>query len=67
MDIVIIAALATKIILVDDFFSILLAIVLIVAMHVVFGKLILYQWSNRFILGEPAILVKHRGNCKGKS
>lgn len=59
MAIVIIAALATKPILVDDYVKTLLAIVLVAAIHILFAKLTLYKWTNRFILGEPTILVKH--------
>lgn len=59
MAIVIIAALATKPLLVDSFLEILLAIALVVGIHILFAKLTLYKWTNRFILGEPTILVKH--------
>ncbi|SEN23292.1 DUF421 domain-containing protein [Lihuaxuella thermophila] len=59
MAIVMIAALATQPILVDSFSKTLLAIGLVVGIHILFAKLTLYQWTNRFILGEPTILVKH--------
>lgn len=59
MAIVIIAALATKPLLVDSFWEALLAISLVVGIHILFAKLTLYKWTNRFILGEPTILVKH--------
>lgn len=59
MAIVIIAALATKPILVDDFFQSILAIALVVGIHILFAKLTLYKWTKRFILDEPTILVKH--------
>nr|WP_232345431.1 DUF421 domain-containing protein [Paenactinomyces guangxiensis] len=59
MAIVIIAALATKPILVDSFGKALLAIALVVGIHILYSRLTLYQWSNRFILSEPTILVKH--------
>ncbi|MCH5583755.1 DUF421 domain-containing protein [Shimazuella sp. AN120528] len=59
MAIVIIAALATQPIIVDDLFSTILAIALIVIIHVIFRKLTLYQRTNQFILGEPTILIKH--------
>ncbi len=59
MAIVIIAALATKPLLVESFPKTLLAIALVVGIHILFAKLTLYKWTNRFILGEPTILVKH--------
>lgn len=59
MAIVIIAALATKPILVDDFWKAMLAIFLVAGIHVVFAKLTLYKWTNRWIIGEPSILVKN--------
>lgn len=57
--IVMIASLATNPILDKDFGKTLLAILLVTAIHVLLRKLTLYNWSKRFILGEPTILVKH--------
>lgn len=59
MAIVIIAALATKPLLVEGYVKTLLAIALVVGIHLLYSKLTLYKWTNRFILGEPSILVKH--------
>ncbi|PTM57758.1 DUF421 domain-containing protein [Desmospora activa] len=59
MAIVIIAALATNPILVDDYVKTVLAIILVAVIHILFAKLTLYKWVNRLILGEPTILVKH--------
>lgn len=57
--IVMIAALATKPILVDDRLSILLAIGVMVVTHRIYTRFTLFQWSNRIIIGEPTILIKH--------
>lgn len=59
MAIVIIAALATHPILVDDYLKTVMAIILVAVIHILFAKLTLYKWANRLILGEPTILVKH--------
>lgn len=57
--IVMVAALATHPILVNNSRKILLAIVLIALIHLIYGRLTLYKWTNRMILGEPTILIKH--------
>ncbi|OYD09120.1 DUF421 domain-containing protein [Paludifilum halophilum] len=59
MAIVIIAALATNPILVDDYGQSLLAIALIAVIHILYARLTLYKWTKQFILGQPTILVKH--------
>ncbi|PTX64263.1 uncharacterized membrane protein YcaP (DUF421 family) [Melghirimyces profundicolus] len=59
MAIVVIAALATHPILVNDYWKTIGAIALVAGMHFLYAKLTLYRWSKRFILGEPTILVKH--------
>jgi uncharacterized membrane protein YcaP (DUF421 family) len=59
MAIVIIAALATNPILVNELSKTLLAIVLVTAIHILFAKMTLYKRTNHWILGEPTILVKH--------
>lgn len=58
MAIVIIAALTTNPILVPDVAKTLLAIVLVTTIHILFAKMTLHKWANRWILGEPTILVK---------
>lgn len=57
--IVMIAALATKPILVSDRLSILFGIVVMVLIHRFYSRFTLFQWSNRLIIGEPTILIKH--------
>ncbi|QKG84052.1 DUF421 domain-containing protein [Kroppenstedtia pulmonis] len=57
--IVMMAALATNPILVDDLWMTLLAVFLIAVIHLLYAKLTLYKWTNRFLLGEPTILVQH--------
>lgn len=57
--IIIIAALATNPIVDKDFGKTLVAIAVVATIHILFAKLTLYSWGNRFILGEPTILVKH--------
>ncbi|SMO61609.1 DUF421 domain-containing protein [Melghirimyces algeriensis] len=59
MAIVVIAALATHPVLVEDWFQAILGMVLVTLLHILFAKLTLYRKTNQWILGEPTILVKH--------
>ncbi len=59
MAIVIIAALATNPILVNEVGKTLLAIALVTTIHILFAKMTLSKRANHLILGEPTILVKH--------
>ncbi|GGE19415.1 DUF421 domain-containing protein [Marinithermofilum abyssi] len=59
MAIVIIAALATKPILVNDYTQSIWAIALVTGIHILYSRLTLYKWVNRWVLGQPTILVKH--------
>ncbi|PTX58313.1 uncharacterized membrane protein YcaP (DUF421 family) [Melghirimyces profundicolus] len=59
MAIVVIAALVTNPMLVEDTYQTLLAIALVTGLHILFAKLTLYRRANTWILGEPTILVKH--------
>lgn len=56
---IIITALATNPTVDKSFGKTLVAIAVVALIHTFFSKLTLYSWGNRYILGEPTILVKH--------
>jgi len=42
-----------------DFYPTVSALAILVIFHILFSKMTLWQWGNRFFLGEPTILIKH--------
>ncbi len=57
--IIIIGTVASEPLISTEFLPTIYALAFLVFIHICFSKLTLWQWGNRFFLGEPTILIKH--------
>ena len=57
--IIFLATLAVSPIASDKMEEAVAGIIVVVLVHILFSKLILYRWLNRLLIGQPTILVKH--------
>lgn len=57
--IIIVGTIASEPLISTDFIPTLSALVILVLFHILFSKLTLWKWGNRFFLGEPTLLIKH--------
>ncbi|MGD6831364.1 DUF421 domain-containing protein [Sutcliffiella halmapala] len=57
--IIIVGTVASEPLISTEFLPTLGALSTLVILHIVFSKLTLWQWGNRFFLGEPTLLVKN--------
>jgi uncharacterized membrane protein YcaP (DUF421 family) len=57
--IIIVGTIASEPLISTDFWPTILALGILVALHVFFSKMTLWQWGNRFFLGEPTLLIKN--------
>ncbi|MDZ5473069.1 DUF421 domain-containing protein [Bacillus sp. 31A1R] len=56
--IIIVGTVASEPLISTEFLPTVYALVILVVLHILFSKLTLWQWGNRFFLGEPTILIK---------
>lgn len=57
--IIIVGTVASEPLISTEFLPTLGALTTLVILHIIFSKLTLWQWGNRFFLGEPTLLVKN--------
>ena len=57
--IIIVGTVASEPLISTEYLPTLGALAVLVTIHIIFSKLTLWQWGNRFFLGEPTILIKH--------
>ncbi|WP_078431122.1 DUF421 domain-containing protein [Metabacillus halosaccharovorans] len=57
--IIIVGTVASEPLISTEFLPTVYALAILVLIHILFSKLTLWQWGNRFFLGEPTILIKH--------
>ncbi|WP_404332053.1 DUF421 domain-containing protein [Mesobacillus maritimus] len=57
--IIIVGTVAAEPLISTDFYPTVSALAILVIFHILFSKMTLWQWGNRFFLGEPTILIKH--------
>ncbi|MBM7621249.1 uncharacterized membrane protein YcaP (DUF421 family) [Bacillus tianshenii] len=57
--IIIVGTVASEPLISTEFLPTLGALSILVILHIIFSKLTLWQWGNRFFLGEPTLLVKN--------
>ncbi|MFB4169044.1 DUF421 domain-containing protein [Virgibacillus sp. JSM 102003] len=57
--IIIVGTVASEPLISTKFFPTILTLAILVTLHILFAKLTLWQWGNRFFLGEPTILIKN--------
>ncbi|MCA1321671.1 DUF421 domain-containing protein [Bacillus tianshenii] len=57
--IIIVGTVASEPLISTEFLRTLGALSILVILHIIFSKLTLWQWGNRFFLGEPTLLVKN--------
>ncbi|WP_417899927.1 DUF421 domain-containing protein [Bacillus haimaensis] len=57
--IIIVGTVASEPLISTEFLPTLGALITLVILHIIFSKLTLWQWGNRFFLGEPTLLVKN--------
>lgn len=57
--IIIVGTVASEPLISTEFFPTVYALAILVTFHILFSKLTLWQWGNRFFLGEPTILIKN--------
>jgi len=56
--IIIVGTVASEPLISTKFLPTVYALAILVVFHILFSKLTLWQWGNRFFLGEPTILIK---------
>lgn len=56
--IIIVGTIASEPLISTKFLPTIYALAILVIFHILFSKLTLWQWGNRFFLGEPTILIK---------
>lgn len=56
--IIIIGTVASEPLISTEFLPTIYALAILVVLHIIFAKLTLMQWGNRFFLGEPTLLIK---------
>lgn len=56
--IIIVGTIASEPLTSTKFLPTVSALAILVILHILFSKLTLWQWGNRFFLGEPTILIK---------
>ncbi|WP_102347657.1 DUF421 domain-containing protein [Bacillus sp. Marseille-P3661] len=56
--IIIVGTIASEPLISTEFIPTVYALAILVVLHILFAKLTLWQWGNRFFLGEPTILIK---------
>jgi uncharacterized membrane protein YcaP (DUF421 family) len=57
--IIIVGTIASEPLISTEFWPTVLALGILVALHILFSKMTLWQWGNRFFLGEPTLLIKN--------
>ncbi|KSU62157.1 hypothetical protein AS034_08465 [[Bacillus] enclensis] len=57
--IIIVGTIASEPLISTEFWPTFTALVILVALHVLFSHLTLWQWGNKFFLGEPTLLIKN--------
>ncbi|WP_082234586.1 DUF421 domain-containing protein [Halobacillus massiliensis] len=57
--IIIIGTVVSEPLISTEYLPTIYALGILVSLHIVFGKLTLWQWGNGFFLGKPTILVKN--------
>ncbi|WRP08057.1 DUF421 domain-containing protein [Rossellomorea aquimaris] len=57
--IIIVGTMASEPLISTKFWPTIAALIILVALHVLFSFLTLSQWGNRFFLGEPTLLIKN--------
>ncbi|MFE8699877.1 DUF421 domain-containing protein [Cytobacillus sp. FJAT-54145] len=57
--IIIVGTIASEPLISTEFLPTVLALAFLVTAHILFSKLTLWQWGNRFLLGEPTLLIKN--------
>jgi uncharacterized membrane protein YcaP (DUF421 family) len=56
--IIIVGTIASEPLISTEFLPTVSSLAVLVILHILFSKLTLWQWGNRFFLGEPTILIK---------
>jgi uncharacterized membrane protein YcaP (DUF421 family) len=57
--IIIVGTIASEPLISTEFLPTLYALAILTGLHILFSYLTLFQWGNRFFLGEPTILIKN--------
>lgn len=57
--IIIVGTVASEPLISTEFYPTIWALAILVVLHILFAKLTLWQWGNRFFLGEPTIIIKN--------
>ncbi|WP_421385171.1 DUF421 domain-containing protein [Bacillus salacetis] len=57
--IIIVGTIASEPLISTEFRPTVMALGILVALHILFSKMTLWQWGNRFFLGEPTLLIKN--------
>ena len=57
--IIIVGTVASEPLISTEFYPTIWALAILVILHILFSKLTLWQWGNRFFLGEPTIIIKN--------
>jgi uncharacterized membrane protein YcaP (DUF421 family) len=57
--IIVVGTIASEPLISTEFWPTITALVILVGLHVLFSQLTLWQWGNKFFLGEPTLLIKN--------
>ncbi|MCM3587843.1 DUF421 domain-containing protein [Mesobacillus maritimus] len=57
--IIIVGTVAAEPLISTEFYPSISTLGVLIIFHILFSKATLWQWGNRFFLGEPTILIKH--------
>lgn len=57
--IIIVGTVASEPLISTKFLPTIYTLAILVVIHILFSKLTLWQWGNRFFLGEPTLLIKN--------